>query len=48
MYQAVHTEDMLGDIRRLEPISCGKEAAQHFALEPGYRNLNHGLSNTTF
>jgi hypothetical protein len=23
---------------------CGEEVAAHFALAPGYRNLNHGMS----
>lgn len=30
------------DIRRHGPIECGKDAANHFAFDDEYRNLNHG------
>ncbi|WPG97381.1 Hypothetical protein R9X50_00015600 [Acrodontium crateriforme] len=38
--------DPMREIRRLKSIECGIEAAKHFALGEGYRNLNHGSFGT--
>ncbi|KAK6435553.1 hypothetical protein LTR95_008259 [Oleoguttula sp. CCFEE 5521] len=27
----------------MNAMECGKKAAEHFSLNPGYRSLNHGL-----
>ena len=37
--------DPMDEIRGLKTIECGKEAAKHFALGEGYRNLNHGMAD---
>ena len=36
--------DPLAEIRNLEPIECGEDAAKHFSFDEGYANLNHGMS----
>ena len=35
-------QDVLAEIRNLDPIECGKDAAKHFAFDDEYTNLNHG------
>lgn len=32
----------MDEICNIKSISCGTEAAKYFALQEGYRNLNHG------